>query len=41
MSVAPGARLGAYEVVSHIGSGGMGEVSEFQISDWVADWIAD
>ena len=26
MSIAAGARLGAYEVVSHIGSGGMGEV---------------
>jgi serine/threonine-protein kinase len=26
MAIAPGARLGTYEVTSHIGSGGMGEV---------------
>jgi len=26
MSIAPGTRLGPYEIVSHIGAGGMGEV---------------
>jgi hypothetical protein len=32
--VAPGVRLGVYEVVSHIGSGGMGEISELQMADF-------
>ena len=26
MPISPGARLGSYEVLSHLGSGGMGEV---------------
>ena len=26
MSIAPGARLGSYEIVSPLGAGGMGEV---------------
>jgi hypothetical protein len=28
VSLTPGARLGAYEVVARIGAGGMGEVTE-------------
>jgi hypothetical protein len=29
MAIAPGTRLGAYEITAHIGSGGMGEVEAF------------
>ena len=29
MSLAPGTRLGAYEIVALLGAGGMGEAKEF------------
>jgi hypothetical protein len=34
MTLVPGARLGAYEVLSLLGAGGMGEISNARVLNW-------